>query len=1108
VKIRGWQIDGYGVLRGHSISGLPDGLTLVYGPNEAGKTTLLAFLRGVLFGFPGPDAPDHVYSTIPGGSAGGSLVLESRDGAVAVTRAATGDAVPEVVLPGGRVGTEGDLRSLLGGVDGPLYRSVFAFSLAELQALSTLPRHEVRERLLSAAIAGAGRSGRASIADLETRAATLLETGGTAAVGPARGEIDDLVASLASARARLAAARAEAATYGSLRDEDGRLAAEIPRLSDRIAEAREGLHAGRLLLDSWPDFERLQEATRELNELLSIVRFPADPETRLVEANRVVSDAVVAIRDIEAAQADTEAAIAPLAVDSALAAVANEIDELERLLPLHRDRRARREAAHRQADEADQAVVDQLRAAGPAWSEARIAGEDGAADRRDEVREWGARIAAADAAVERRRAERAAVTTRLEGLDATRSQVRGLFGPQEPPGQDALDEREVVVRRLREAFDAHRSAEADTGLRESIVAERRRAVDGDEPKPEPLVPAWLPTVGLAAALVSVGVAVQRTAVGDVAAALGFGLLAAAVVLAVLGLRVVDRRLALQEARGEKALSVRRLELADATRARDESLARASTLRLALEREAASAGIEAPTADAVAAVEETLAADSAARVRWDELLTRLSGVHDQTRATEEDLVRAETALQSAQDEQRRIDDAWAAWQLEFGTPGMLPPAQVLELIAGLRAARLALRERNRQRAEAADLDIEIAAWEERARTTVVAAGVGPAAGVAGPPSGEELIAAYLEVQRRSQEDRRTRAALARLQEELLRREPQIAAAHRALQRAESERRDLFASVGVSSEDGFRERLEIHARQVHLRTLIRELESQLVGRLGRGEDAESVRAELKRARADRWTALTQDAESELAESSVARDAALRRRGEVQAHCRALEASEAVASSAMEVEALRTELARRVREWRTLRAAVGLIEVSLGQLARSRQPAVVAEAARMFRGVTEGRYVAIEQDEAGSSLVLVDALGTRRTLDQLSRGTAEQLYLCLRLALVADRARHGETPAVVMDDVLVNFDDARARAVTAVLAELAQEQQVLLFTCHRAIRDLVRDAVRGVRVVELPLSPLVPVAARSDPASAGGRNRARSGRVGNRGPRKSEAEEPSPA
>ncbi|NMD35212.1 MAG: AAA family ATPase, partial [Planctomycetes bacterium] len=52
MRLTGWYIDGYGVFRDYEVRGLRDGLTIFLGPNEAGKSTLLSFVSGVLFGFP------------------------------------------------------------------------------------------------------------------------------------------------------------------------------------------------------------------------------------------------------------------------------------------------------------------------------------------------------------------------------------------------------------------------------------------------------------------------------------------------------------------------------------------------------------------------------------------------------------------------------------------------------------------------------------------------------------------------------------------------------------------------------------------------------------------------------------------------------------------------------------------------------------------------------------------------------------------------------------------------------------------------------------------------------------------------------------------------
>ena len=88
---------------------------------------------------------------------------------------------------------------------------------------------------------------------------------------------------------------------------------------------------------------------------------------------------------------------------------------------------------------------------------------------------------------------------------------------------------------------------------------------------------------------------------------------------------------------------------------------------------------------------------------------------------------------------------------------------------------------------------------------------------------------------------------------------------------------------------------------------------------------------------------------------------------------------------------------------------------------------------------------------------ACGCRRQL--LSRGTAEQLYLSMRLALVREYANHVEPLPVVFDDIFVNFDPQRSRTSLKAIGELCTTHQVLLFTCHphlvRGCEEIVPSA-----------------------------------------------------
>jgi hypothetical protein len=76
-------------------------------------------------------------------------------------------------------------------------------------------------------------------------------------------------------------------------------------------------------------------------------------------------------------------------------------------------------------------------------------------------------------------------------------------------------------------------------------------------------------------------------------------------------------------------------------------------------------------------------------------------------------------------------------------------------------------------------------------------------------------------------------------------------------------------------------------------------------------------------------------------------------------------------------------------------------------------------------------------------------------LSRGTREQLFVSLRLALVSAYARRGIHLPMILDDVFVNFDAGRTKTAVAVLRDFAKQgHQLLVFTCHEHVWRMFAD------------------------------------------------------
>lgn len=151
------------------------------------------------------------------------------------------------------------------------------------------------------------------------------------------------------------------------------------------------------------------------------------------------------------------------------------------------------------------------------------------------------------------------------------------------------------------------------------------------------------------------------------------------------------------------------------------------------------------------------------------------------------------------------------------------------------------------------------------------------------------------------------------------------------------------------------------------------------------------------------------------------------------------------AVRIEAELEQLSRRIADAEEANAAVELASEALrraDETLRARfSPQITAEAGHILAELTENKYprVLLEPD---MHLSVREADGqVMRPAAAMSCGTADQMYLALRLAMCR-RLLPPDAP-MVLDDALVNFDPARTRAALRVLRE--EPRQILLFTCR---------------------------------------------------------------
>lgn len=1037
MRITGWHIEAFGALHDVGVRGLPGGLVVLHGPNASGKSTLLAFLQRTLFGYPhgGLRGVNH-YRPADGGDRRGRVYLEA-DGPVIVERASGRGRALNVTLPDETVGGEDALRRLTGGCDAQLFRAVYAFGLDELTSLSSLEDEAVRDRLFSAGIAGAGRSARAAVAGLQSRLDALWTPQSRTR------EIDGLIDALAAVDADLARAQRAAHDYPERRAAEDAAAAFVARLDAEADRAEAARREADALLAAWPAWVRRERAAAQLADIGELPALPRDGVERLQGLSERLAAAEERLGEI----ADERAALArrrdAAPVDDALASRAQEVRALAADASVQRARLERLDELDRQAARSTEALEATLSNLGAGWDRERLDAFDASVAVRGELRQWAEDLEAADRSAEDAEQANAAVSVRAghdrDAAERAQQAVDDFLVAQSKPipSEATLDARAQALTDLRIAV-----AERDTADAELAASERARAVVQRGAR---LSARAALAAGIVAGLAG-GFAAWHWWEGLPELAVGAGVAAVAAALAALGIIIV-------RARGRAARRSPAFLGMDAAQERRKAAA---------ERVIEHAGALALPSDVrVGTLERAAQAiDRGYRDRAE--LTRLVDNAESTRAAAERSAAELEAVSARAEVAGRVRDglraSWQRWCRERGLDATRTPTgtlDVFDLVAQGRGHRDRLAELDGERTA---LSAALAAYTERAAAVVDGEGQPPAL------SDRAALAAQVEELGRlaaavdsDEANRQVRASLDEQDRSLA---GEAARLSQRVQAARAERDGLLVAAGVVDLEGYRDLVERSARRASVEEQWREADAALASQIGSGTSAEQVLAALSSGEKTQWETQRRVARARGQELAEARDEALARLHDARRIREEVERSADVAELAGQRAALLADLEALGAQWQVHALARDLITETVAGFERDRQPAVLRRAAEHLSLVTAGSYTRVLQ--RGEELVVLDAGGRTWPVELLSRGSAEQLYLSLRLALAEDFAARDRPLPFVMDDVIVNFDPERAGQLARLLTSVAEAHQILYFTCHPHTVEVLARA--GASVYDL--------------------------------------------
>ncbi|MCH9632774.1 MAG: hypothetical protein S4CHLAM6_11160 [Chlamydiae bacterium] len=124
---------------------------------------------------------------------------------------------------------------------------------------------------------------------------------------------------------------------------------------------------------------------------------------------------------------------------------------------------------------------------------------------------------------------------------------------------------------------------------------------------------------------------------------------------------------------------------------------------------------------------------------------------------------------------------------------------------------------------------------------------------------------------------------------------------------------------------------------------------------------------------------------------------------------------------------------------------------------QRKILDKASTYFNELTDSRYVGLKLnflDGKQSLLECTTASNKVLKISQLSEGTRDQLYLSLKFAFIEIYFANNEPFPLILDDILVNFDDTRARKCLKIIQMISKNAQIVFLTHHKHLIDLINN------------------------------------------------------
>ncbi len=1064
MKIDKVEIYGFGHLKDVELT-FNDGINIVEGMNEAGKTTLMSFIRAVLFGFSRRGrGTEQRYEPLDGGQLGGALHLTDGDGITyrverVFRRRVKGDVT--VYLPDGGSAGEEVLSRLIGQINEKVFKQIFAFGLSELQELENLREEEINHFIYTAGT-GDGQVIQKAQKSLSDREQELFKKAGSKSIINMKlNEIRDIYQELQ----RL---RQENAEYDRLIEELDRVNHELERLNRNVDEYQHQLVWQEKLLQQYDAFESYLEMEDRLQGIPVVDDFPENGVVRLDTLEQNIRDKTAELNDLKERKDRLIQEMQSIDCNDNLLDHREEIEHLREDVNIYRE--YTEQAGRLQSDQRrlEQKLDDTIFRLGPSWNRDRIRDMDTSTAVRKKLDEFSRRLN--QLREQKLTAENRRQTAQKEVERATRLHQDWLQKEPSLPewicDRDRIDDEAGKENQYMETIEQHQQG-VDTSR---SLLDQMKEIDLDIASIEDRVRSRTDLKqGLMQTTAASGEHPARRW-GSIAVTFLFPILlffileswyiplATFIVLVLINWNRIkgDNRdgASLQLRELDRLMKEEKDQLELKQREKKQVQSRLEQLFQQFQQNPSSG------------YEQTWKQWSLQLEEWKEQYRDWKDWHklkkekwSVLKEAEENLLEANREFDHIERTGEEVSGEWLEWlqQLRFiEEKEWISPELVQEMIRDIEGGRDILRRLDDIKEEIDRRQQFITSFTGRLIDLQKQTGIS-----IGEHQPEYQIRHLYQM---LEDEKQKELRIKQHEEKSTEVEEQIGRTEHRIAAEIEERNQLLERGGAKDPEEFRRRAFYYEERRQLSGKRDEI-LQSFRRLT-GNDEEKLNQFLQSLHSSSRTTVEEqlgELERQLRDMKDQLEQLREQRVQLKTRIDHLASGETLSEFNYQYHRMAGELEEYAREWAVTVVTQHVMQKAMEVYEREKQPAVLKQASRYLQTITGGRYIRVLAPLNENKIEVERVDGRRLEPVYLSRGTVEQLYLAMRFALVEEYGNHIILP-MILDDIFVNFDPVRTKQAIRAVQEVASQRQVFFFSCHPHISQLFTEEKVNYRKIYL--------------------------------------------